>query len=430
MGIAGLYRAELRLNAVAAATAAIGMLNVYLSWHVFGLSAWADAWMTALVIVQCVGLFVQAGVEQCGVHTLRLDAESDERLRGEFRSACFSWALCSGLLGGLLVCLSGPLLLHLFAAKLAPTASEKLLQLLSPLALQVVAMPLIYVLRQQLLIASRNLGAAMTPAIVSVPLALSLLIGQGLAWTPVTMAWLSGLSALGVSLLVCRRSGWVGLGLSAGVRKSLWRMVVQSVKMRMAHSMHNFLVTAFISSLLSGLGEGVLALYQYLKRIADGLTGVLLGPAMAIYGVEQNKVLLDNNRIKLLTMSREYRQQTMLRVLPVGLLALVWVVASLVTPWLGTTETALLFSLLVLWQLVIACEYAAVAWFVSLDAVWWIFGINSVYLLAFAGSSFLVQHYWPTAPNVLALAVACQMVSLWLYTVLGHKLLRRREQYV
>jgi hypothetical protein len=418
-----------RLNLVAALVAAIGALHVYLVWRLWGLSSWADAWLTALVVVQSVALLAQAGVEQCGVHAQRVEAGNPSGEIGrEFRRACLTWALLVGLAGAAVIVLLGGGLAVVFAVQLQGDAVSQLRQLLPAFALQVLTAPVLYVLRQQLMIAGRFVAATLMPALTSVPLVLALLGAGHWGWSPVTMAWCSSLGAVAGCLVVCLSWG-AGLGFSPATRALLWQMIVQSAQMRAAHSMHHFLVTALLGSLLSGLGEGSLALYQYLKRLADGMMAVLLGPGMGVYGVAQNKALIAKARDAVLCLQREYLRRVVWLALPCVMLVLIWLGASVVLDGWGQPATAALLLLLVLWQIVIAYEYAAVACLIAQDEVGQILAINALYLLLCAVAGWMLMSRWPSVLAVAAVALSCQMVSLGFYFAASRRIIERTTRH-
>lgn len=419
---------RLFLNVFALVGALLGVANVALAWRVFGTGSTGDLWMMALAVVQAFVLLSQVGVEQVAVFAAQaraLGVSDGER----FDRDSLTWGLISGLAFALLMLLVLPAVVLTFAQGFGIDARHALGATLMPLLLQVAVAPALYVLRQQLLLNQRarwsvllgnTFGAMQCLALIAAlvapsatPQQLALAVGAGCAI--VVVAAVLALGAPG-----------------AGRRWPAWTPILAfiraSVALRLTHSAHNFLVVLITNSELSSGTSGTVALFQYVKRVADGLCAVSVGPHLAVYHADQATAWAQRDRAGFAANIRAYLGSALpLLALATGLfLAGAWLFNASPVGSLAPSAVALsLFWLLLAWQALIAVETVPAGVLVLENRAGAMLLVNGVYIgLFYLGVQWLVGGS-DVGITVAALSLGCQVLSLALFSQIGWAMHRR-----
>lgn len=418
------------LTLLAAVGAALGLGNILLSWRLFGTDRDADVWMMAMAIAQTLGVLSQVGVEQVAVFAARARAAGQHSGR-QFDRDSLQWALVFGLL---FAALTG-LLLHgvaaLFATGFDATSRERLVAVLLPLLLQLAVAPVLFVLRQLLLLDQRSgwsiaLGHAFG-AVQCVVLAAAL---AGLAGTPQALAWWLGAGSLAVALAAVARFAPLAWHWQAPDWRALAPFVRASFAMRLTHSVHNLLVVALTNAALSAGAAGTVALFQYAKRLVDGLTSVAVGPHMAVLHARQATAWTLGDAAAFRRHARHYLGTAVPAL--VGLCALALVLGWAWGAWTGSpllqpgTATWTLVLLLCAWQLVMAIETVAAGVLSYENRAGWMFAVNGLFIACFVLALQVLLPQPADGVGVALAALACQLLSLVLFTGLARRLYRRR----
>jgi hypothetical protein len=198
--------------------------------------------------------------------------------------------------------------------------------------------------------------------------------------------------------------------------------------MRSTHSIHNFLVVVLTSNALSGGVQGTVALFQYVKKIADGLSSISVGPHLSVYHAMQSKAWALADRRRFVANIRSYLLSAfpLLMLVSAAFAVCAWI-ALCVTgargDRFGYTAFAILLVLLA-WQTLISVETIAVGVPVMAKKTSVVLVVNGVFVANF----YLVIHHVLVAPYTgLAVAVACiacQGVSTVMFTLVAVRLTR------
>lgn len=423
---------RLFLNVFALLGAVIGLGNAALAWRLYGTTRDADVWMLAFTITPALCLLSQLGVEQFAVFSAEAHAADADAGR-RFDRDSMTWALVFGLACCVVLALLAAPLVAVFAHGYGPDERAQVVAVLLPLLLQVLFTPPLYVLRQQLLlqgrprvsIVSNNLFGAVQLAVLSV------------AWLGGGMSTLRGGVATGV--LSAALAAWLvfafcerGVLRHAPDPRQLWPFVRASMAMRATHSIHNFLVVLLTNSALSGGVEGTVALFQYTKKVADGLASISVGPHLSVYHPAQARAWAARDASAFAANVRAYLVAAFpLLLLASVALALVAVVVVQLVPGAAARLPAgglAVVLVLLAWQALISLESVPVGVLVLARRPDLLLAINGLFVVTF----FAVLHGVLVAPYtglaVAVASVACQAVSAVLFALVARRLWRRKMQ--
>ncbi|MDD5296566.1 MAG: hypothetical protein PHU46_06595 [Rhodocyclaceae bacterium] len=277
----------IKYNILAAVGAVVGILNTILTWKLFGASQEADVWLLGLAVMNTLSMLVLVGVDQFLVfYTGILTKRSDEA--GLFVSFSAGWALLSGVAFALVCLAAADLVVSWFGDGLSPNTKFSAVSVLTLLLPQVAAAPLVHVARCALN-AHGKYGRSyalslIAPGILLLALLYFVAAGGGgalpLGWTSAAAAAVQ-LTACGIMLRPWY-APWRG-----PVPADFRALVANSVGMRIGHSFHNFMFGLILNNALSHLAPGMISIFQYAKRFADGVSSVTVGPQNNIYHARQ-----------------------------------------------------------------------------------------------------------------------------------------------
>lgn len=421
---------KLLLNGIAVLSVLIGLSNTALAWVVYGMGGKADIWMLSFVFAQAFVLLSQIGVEQYAIFSAEHHMVSDEAGR-RFDRESLSWALISGIGFAALLALALPQVVAMFAAGFSPQARVEVQHTALPLLLQVALAPLLYVLRQQLLMRGRPKIAVLlnsTFAIVQL-----VVLGFGWMCGQVSPSVLGTFVGAGSLLAVAGALLWAAPMSSQFALpdwRRLWPFIRASAALRFTHSVHNFLVVLLTNAALSGGVPGTVSLFQYVKKFADGLSSVAVGPHLQVYHASQASAWARDDKSRFHENIREYLRHS----LPVMALALAgafvcWHFAGIYAPQLAQKASAgafLIFMTLTAWQVLISIETIPAGVLVVGKHTRWLLAVN----VLFAFNFYLVTQVAMSAPYTgVAVALAsllCQCVSTVLLSVLAYSFYRKK----
>jgi hypothetical protein len=421
---------RLFLNAFALMGALVGLANAALAWRLYGTSANADAWLLALVVAQSLALLSQLGVEQFPVFSAEAHAR-DAATGRRFDRDSMTWAALFGMACAAVFALVLPWLVHLFADGYDGAQRARVAAVLLPLLLQVMFTPALFVLRQQLLLQGRARISIVSNNLFGY--IQFLVLAVAIAWHDVSPA----MAGLAVGLLSAIVAGvLVALLCEPGALRTRpdWRslrgFIRASVAMRSTHSIHNFLVVLLTNNALSGGVPGTVAVYQYAKRIADGLASISIGPHLSVYHPAQSQAWALRDRPAFLANIRNYLS-TAFPLLVLATLALLAGAAALVhlEPAVAARFPAGVFAVflvLLAWQTLIALETVPVG-VIVIDKRPDLLLVGNV---MFVASFFLAVRLVLAAPyhslHVAFASLACQVLGAVFFSVAALRLVRRR----
>ena len=409
----------LKYNALAVAGAAIGMFNTILTWKLFGATQSADVWLLGLAVANILALLVLIGVEQFLVFYTDVLTQKPEEARS-FASTAVIWALVSGALFALFCFDTTDSLVSWFAGGLSIEAKQSAAMVLALLLPQVAAAPLLHVTRCILNAHGRYGRSYLLSLIIPFVLLFALLFFVAMDRGGVReLGWsVSVAASLQVALCFALVYEWCG-SLHARITKDFREFVKNSITMRIGHSSHSFFVGLIINNALSHQALGVISIFQYAKRLADGATSVTIGPQNNIYHARQALAWAEHNRSKFKENINAYLRLVTPLFLAASLLVL------LTMPWLlrllgkdgmehAIDAMQITFAVLIVWQGIISVEtiFAGVVVTARQSLILW--GVNGL----FVGSLYFYTSYIPTGSPVWYLAVAAvlaQLVSILCY---------------
>lgn len=415
---------NLGLNFINAICAAAALINICMSWYLFGASKQADQWMLVLTIIQSISLISQAGVEQYPVYYARYKALGNSILC-EFQANAMGFAFICGLLFGGGVYFIANEIIFIYAGSSDINHDGELSMLLRVFASQIFVMPILFVIKQILLIDGKRIWALLINSMSHFVIFASLITGWLLnTRSPLDFGCLAAIYNLIGFLLIfffINPSRKFKLLIEWSVIKEF---AISSCKMRGIHSIHNLLLSVVVASYLSHGVNGTIATYQYLKRVADGLCSITMGPHAAVYHAEQANSFAALNRIKLISNIYVYLYSAV-PIFLIGVAIAFAVYFGLAYYGIGVEmESEASNSLLVLlvWQFIVAIETVPVGLLIVANAASSILKINTIFIV-----QFFILTYFATYFQVFELAVIgcyCQTISLLMYSYVANDKLK------
>lgn len=423
---------RLFLNVFALLGAAVGLANTALAWRLYGTRSDADVWMLAIVVVQALCLLSQLGVEQFSVFSAEAHALGNE-VGSRFDRDSMTWAILFGIVCSVAFALMGHTMIAIFAHGYEQRERQRVMEVVLPLLLQVCFTPPLYVLRQQLLLRGRfRISIVSNNLFGYVQLAI------------MASAWLTGgispsLAGFMTGLASAMLSAWFVLALGESKVLRLWPdweslrpFIRASMAMRFTHSIHNFLVVLLTNNALSAGVEGTVALFQYSKKIADGLAAISIGPHLSLYHAAQARAWAVRSARDFSTNVRAYLLSAFpLLALAIGAFAVFAIVVFNVVPNSASMVPKGGFAVILMllaWQTLVACESVPVGVLVLARRPEIILAINALFVVTF----FAVTHWVIVKPStgltVATTSLACQSISTMLFSYIAYTLWRRKMQ--
>ena len=423
---------KLFLNGIAMIGALVGLCNIAWTWFVFGTGGQADIWMLSLVIVQAFALLSQAGVEQYAIFSAEEYAVSPERGQ-HFAQACLTWSALFGFGFATLLFLGSPWIVLAFSQGFDAEVQLQVRHTTAPMLLQVFVTPMLYVYRQQLLMKGRErLSVLLNHTFGFVQFSAFCVLALRAPASALLLAWVVGVGGIFASALVVGFGGGFQAQFGKPEWHRLWPFVRASLQLRLTSSVHNFFVVLLTNSALSAGVPGTVALFQYVKRVADGLASIAVGPHMFVYHNKQARAWTQGDQVLFRENILDYlRHSVPMMTLAVLIAGLVWgmtqEIAQSLVPALAQSTVAL-FVALWFWQLLIAVEGVPAGVVVVARRIDWVFSVNFFYLMNF----YLIVNFLLSRPHTgLSVALAslgCQAISAVLFGLLAFKLYLQRFQ--
>jgi hypothetical protein len=406
---------RLLLNAIAVLSVAVGLLNTALAWAVYGTGGKADIWMLSFVVVQAFVLVSQIGVEQYAIFSAEHHAVS-EQTGEQFDRESLCWALLFGVGFAGLLALLLPRVVTMFATGFSAEAQAEVQRTVLPLLLQVSLAPMLYVLRQQLLLKGRAKVAVLLNSTFSI-VQLLVLAGGWLSGqlSPSMLGLFVGMGSVLAAASALLSAGSVRQQFAAPDWRRLWPFIRASAALRFTHSIHNFLVVLLTNSALSGGVPGTVSLFQYVKKVADGLSSVTVGPHLQVYHAAQAGAWACSDKHKFHDNIRDYLRHA-LPVIGVALAGILvcWHFAGDFIPTLAqkaTTGAFWIFVVLSAWQVLISVESVPAGVLVVGKHTRWLLMVNALFALNFYLTMHVVIVASYSALTVASISLFCQCIS-------------------
>jgi hypothetical protein len=418
------------LNAFAIVGAMLGLANAALAWRIYGTAAIGDSWMMAIAITQSFTLLSQLGVEQVAVFSAEARADSQEA-GDRFDRHSLTWALLFGIGFSSVILSLSSWIVTAFASGFSDAAQAQVRTAFTPLLLQVAVAPSLFVLRQQLLLKGRTRLAVVLNNVFGLVQFLVLIFAwHGGTPPPERLAWSVGLGCVSLVMTAVFAVGEKGSGRQMPKWSSLSPFIRASLQLRFTHSIHNFLVVLLMNSALSAGVPGTVARFQYVKKVADGLSAISVGPHLSVYHAAQAQAWAVTDCAAFARNLRSY----LLTAIPLllGATGVFLVLASMLVRYLTDPriqaaghEIALLLVLLG-WQTVIAIESIPAGVLVIQKRTGLLMAVNGIYVaIFFSAIEWLIPRPY-SGLSVAATSLGCQLVSFLLFSIVATKLYRRK----
>lgn len=406
-----------------------GLSVTALIWYNYAATKESDIILLATSSISILAQLSLVGVEQV-LYFYADERKNSHQGAHHFFKLAFTWSLISGAIFALIfISLSKYFLLMVASgfSEEAKMASTRLLVSLSP---QLVLSPALHVLRAKWALDEKFGRAYLLSAVNSVILLICL--------TTMTVIGITDISTFGnlsaavftvfvFSFVIYNRQFLVKLSRSDWLK--IKDLVVHSSAIKGANSVHNFLVQALISSILSRMPTGSISVFQYAKKLADGVFAITAGPQVMIYHSKCATWVSDLNLVELKHNVAHFLKTFLSLFFVMGLvvyaatpLALSFVAKSF-SPQ-TVQEIRAVYVGIVIWYLIMGIETLSVGVILATRSSFALFAVNFSFILLF----FTWSQIHPIE-NILELTfttVGFQAVSFCLFTLFAAIVIRRR----
>jgi hypothetical protein len=411
-----------------------GLAVTGLIWYRYNATQDSDILLLAISSMSILAQLSLVGVEQV------LYFYSDERKKGpqaasHFFRLAFTWASVSGAVFALIFIGLAKYFLLMVGAGFSEAARAQTGYLLLCLSPQLVLSPALHVLRAKWALDEKfgwaYLLSAVNPLILLVCLVVT--IGAGVS----DLATFGNLS-LGIfilflgSFLVFNRK-YLLLKPSRADWIQIKALLFHSSMIKGSNAMHNFLVHALINSILSQLAIGSISIFQYAKKLADGVFALTAGPQVMIYHSRCATAVSSESFVHLRAELKKHITE-FLKTFFSLFFAMAFFV-YLLTP-LALSIVAKNFSPvaienirhvylgIVAWYLIMGVETLSVGVILATRSALALFGVNFVFISLFFAWSRI--HKIDKIIELTITTVGFQMISFTLFTWAAIMILKRR----
>lgn len=270
----------------------VGLSNTIFVMKFFGVSQESDSYFITLGILTTIQLLLLMLVEQFLVFYNEIK-ENSKKEANLFFNAALIYSIISGVLCFIILYLFSTLLLDVFASGLKEGTRFQVISMLDIMLLTLAVFPASFVL-------SAFLNAN---SYYSIPYVSTILPGLFVLMyffycmfyeNPVSLTYLAIFYTLGNTiafLLLWYYSNRLSKINFLTKHNQLQSFIKQSVSMRFAHNIHNFVFLFFTNNFLSYFHNGAITQFYYAKKAADTLNNIVNGPAQRILAVEITKLI-------------------------------------------------------------------------------------------------------------------------------------------
>jgi hypothetical protein len=409
-----------------------GLSVTALVWYRYSASRESDILLLAISSIGIVSQLSLLGVEQV------MYFYAEEKKRGEehsesFFKLSFTWAFASGLIFIALFILVSDLFVSLVAAGLSADEQSQVRHLLLCLSPQLILSPVLHVLRGKLAIEEKFGKAYMLSAVNSFIVLLCLIL--------VTVFQSADLKTFG-SVVFCGFMVFI-LGFCIRFRQNLIRpsrqgiarirgLVLHSSSIKGANAVHNFLVQALLSAILSRMPAGSISIFQYAKRLADGVFAITAGPQVMIYHSRSATAVPGRDYVQMKGNIFSFLKSFL--TLFFAMAVLVYFAAPIALSLIGKgfsedviDQIRYVYVATVVWYLIIGIETMSVGVILALRSSLALLAVNFTFIVCFFSWSRLTSIH--SVLQLMGGTVCFQVLSFLLFTLAAVFLLRRKEPH-
>ncbi|MBK7960845.1 MAG: hypothetical protein IPK04_06345 [Bdellovibrionales bacterium] len=411
-----------------------GLAVTGLIWYRYNATQESDILLLATSSISILAQLSLVGVEQV------LYFYSDERKKspqaaGHFFKLAFTWALVSGAgFACLFIVLAKYFLLMVGSgfSEAARAQTEYLLLCLSP---QLVLSPALHVLRAKWALDEKfgraYLLSAVNPLILLVCLVVTLVVGVSDLTTFGNLSL--GIFVLFLNLFLAFNRKYLVLNPSRSDWGQIRALLFHSSMIKGANSVHGFLVQALSSSILSQMATGSISIFQYAKKLADGVFAITAGPQVMIYhsrcATAVSATIPTMVRIELRKHIIEFLKPFISLFLAMA--SLIYLITPFALALVSTNFSPPIIDNIrhvylgiVLWYFILGAETLSVGVILATRSVLSLFGVNFVFiLLFFAWSRF---HAIEKIVELVITMAGFQLISFTLFTGAAYLIMKQR----
>lgn len=420
-------------NLVSLLNVGCGVSVTVLIWYKFSATQESDVLLLASSSISILAALSLVGVEQV------LYFYADERKKSQFAAdhffnLAFTWSLLSGLVFAAIVAGISKYFLMLVASGFSESSQGLARYLLLCLSPQLVVTPSLHVLRAKWSLENKfgraYLLSAVNSLIFLVCLVLMLLFGIEKLESLGNLSVVVFLGFVVFFVFYNRRylikpksADWV----------TLKELLIHSSMIKGANSVHNFLVQALISSILSHMPTGAISIYQYAKRLADGVFAITAGPQVMIY---HSRCAIAVSHWDTAEMRRNVVHFLKSFLVVFFAMALVvYLLAPTALAIVGKSFTAstiegirLAYVGIVLWYLIMGIETLSVGIILATRSSLALFSVNFTFIFLFFIWSRL--HNIESVLELVFTTAGFQCVSFCLFGISAYMIIRRRSALI
>lgn len=420
------FSSKLALNVISASLASISLLNIYFIWYAFGSSSESDIWMMGLSIVQVLFLLSQLGVEHYAI--LVSEAFEVEFKKGiQLEQNYLLWSVMFGLFFSIVAYVLLPYIVESFAPGFKVVEQLKLKELIESMLLAVAGAPSVYVLRQQLIKDGSEACALIVGGIFQYVLSVYLFFYvNSIVLVDSVVVGLVTYTLSIVLALTFGRSGWINSAVSTS---GIYNLIDQSVRFRFVHSIHNFIVIFLINSALSKCQVGTVSNFQYAKKIADGLISIVFGPHILVLHAKQARAWASSHLDEIVLNIKSYLTigvtifVVSLMILGAGILVCFIFFGNL--QYDPLIKIFGLFTLLLIWQVIIAIETIPVSLLIADSRAGLIMCINITFIVTFY-ILINLSTVMLSGDAIACYGIISQIISLIIFSVFSFKIFKEK----
>jgi hypothetical protein len=409
-----------------------GLAVTGLIWYKYSASEESDILLLATSSISMLAQLSLVGVEQV-LYFYADERKKSQKNADHFFKLAFTWSLISGGVFALAMALFSKGFLSLIASGLPDSSLIQGSYLLLCLAPQLVVSPCLHVLRAKWALEEKFGRAYLLSAVNSLILLLCLVIT---IFSGVTRLEVFGQLSLVVFLIFL--SGFVLYNRrfltipKASDWSQIKTLVIHSSTIKGANAVHNFLVQALISSLLSKMPVGSISIFQYAKKLADGVFAITAGPQVMIYHSRcavavshWNLQEMKNNAIHFLKTFLSLFFAMAIVVYFATPIALAIVAKSFSAA--AVDEIRLVYVGIVLWYLIMGIETLSVGIILATRSSLALFCVNFTFIfLFFMWSGF---HNIEKVIELVFTTAGFQLISFILFALSAFLIIRRRGRF-
>jgi hypothetical protein len=406
-----------------------GLAVTGLIWYRYSASQQSDILLLATSSISILAQLSLVGVEQV-LYFYTDESKKGREVAAHFMKLAFTWALISGAGFAVLFILFSKYFLMMVASGFSEENQELARYVILCLTPQLLVSPALHVIRGKWALEEKFGRAYMLSAVNSLVLLLCLLL------TVITgVQTLKVFSNLSLGVYIAFLAGFLFYNrrLLIWPAQNEWHkikmLVIHSSSIKGANAVHNFLVQALISSLLSQMPTGSISIFQYAKRLADGVFAITAGPQVMIYHSRCAKAIsswnLTDMRANVVHFLKTFLS------LFFAMAAVVYLLTPFALSIVGknflpetVSEILLIYLGIVLWYLIMGIETLSVGVLLATHSSRNLFAVNLTFILLFFTWS--RGHNITSVLELILTTVAFQLVSFGLFTWSAFRIINRR----